>query len=146
MRVIPGSHQERRLRYQKLDDEGSVFNEELNPADVDDNKAVPVELQPNEASIHCAALVHSSLTNTSPWRRCGFTMRYISTRVGFNHEQVGDRHQIYLARGVDRSGNIYADPAESYGGLAERRASRWSFVGPAHRKDAALDLDGITSA
>jgi hypothetical protein len=145
MRVIPASHRERTLRYQQLDDDQSVFDEELDPADVDERRAIPVELQPNQASIHSAALVHGSPANTSPLRRCGFTMRYISTRVRFNYEEVGDRHQIYLARGVDRSGNVYADPTKAHEAITERRAGRRSFVGPIDRADAAVDLDGITS-
>jgi hypothetical protein len=72
-------------------------------------------------------------------------MRYISTRVRFNHEQVGDRHQIYLARGVDRSGNVYADPTKAHVAITERRAKRPAFVGPADRTYAAVDLDGLTS-
>ncbi|MEK7411950.1 MAG: hypothetical protein AAB263_01390, partial [Planctomycetota bacterium] len=51
--------------------------------------------------------------NTSPRRRCGYTMRYMSTRCRFNHEVHGDSHQIYLARGKDHAGNVYGDPTRS---------------------------------
>ena len=38
-------------------------------------------------------------------------MRYISTRARYNHEKHGEYHGIFLARGRDRAGNQYLDPA-----------------------------------
>jgi len=58
--------------------------------------------------------MHGSDANTSSMRRCGYTMRYISTRVKFNSEQWKDAHHIYLARGKDIAGNSYGDPAKEY--------------------------------
>ena len=43
-------------------------------------------------------LIHGSPANTSNIRRCGYTMRYVSTRVRFNHEKHQWIH-LYLARG-----------------------------------------------
>lgn len=129
MRVLPGSHVARERRYHDIDDELSVFDEALDPHEYDASDSVPVELQPNECSIHAATLVHGSEPNSSSRRRCGFTMRYMSTAVRFNHEEVGDRHQIYLARGIDRSGNVYADPATPNPELMRRRGETQSYIG-----------------
>jgi chlorinating enzyme len=120
MRVIPGSHQESAARYRGVTDSAHVFDEELDPALVDESRAVPVELSPGQCSVHAATLVHGSTRNVSPRRRCGFTMRYMSTSVRFNHEKLGHRHQVYLARGEDRAGNVYGDPTRSYPELVRR--------------------------
>ena len=129
MRVIPGSHSARERLYHSGTDEWSVFDEALDSSEYDAAQSVPIELRPNEASIHAATLVHGSEPNDSPYRRCGFTMRYISTAVWFNHEDVGDRHQIYLARGRDRAGNVYADPNTPNFGLMARRGSKQNYIG-----------------
>jgi Phytanoyl-CoA dioxygenase (PhyH) len=129
MRVIPGSHTARDRRYRGFDDDSSVFDEALDPAEYDSAHSVPLELRPGECSIHAAGLVHGSEANVSPHRRCGFTMRYMSTAVRFNHEEVGDRHQVYLARGVDLAGNVYADPAKPNFELMNRRGGDQNYIG-----------------
>lgn len=129
MQVIPGSHHDRNRMYQSVDDGTSVFDEALDPTEVDASRAVPITLAPNECSVHTASLVHGSHPNRSRMRRCGFTMRYISTAVRFNHEEVGDRHQIYLARGADRAGNVYADPAVPNHTLMDRRGRSQTYLG-----------------
>jgi len=92
----------------------NVFATEIKRHLFDASKGVPCVLEPNHASLHDGRLIHGSEPNLSAKRRCGYTMRYISTRVRFNHEKVGGWHQIYLARGRDHAGNVYADPARSY--------------------------------
>jgi Phytanoyl-CoA dioxygenase (PhyH) len=129
MRVIPGSHARRQRGYHDLDSELSVFDEALDPDEYDAADAVPITLRPGDCSIHTATLVHGSAPNFSTHRRCGFTMRYMNTAVRFNHEEVGDRHQVYLARGVDRGGNIYADPTTPNVELMRRRGETQSFIG-----------------
>ncbi|GAA2033556.1 hypothetical protein GCM10009839_37480 [Catenulispora yoronensis] len=129
LRVLPGSHLPGARTYRSVGDPDSVFAEELDPACVDEADAVPIELAPNECSIHASTLIHGSRANVSSRRRCGFTMRYISTDVRFNHEEVGDRHQIYLARGVDRAGNQYADPTVPNPALVAHRGTGQNYVG-----------------
>ena len=123
MKVIPGSHAPGERRYRPTRASNSVFAEELDPECVDDSRAVPIRLRRNECSIHSAALVHGSDANRSDRRRAGFTMRYISTAVRFNHEEMGERHQIFLARGQDRAGNVYADPTVPHPELVATRAA-----------------------
>ena len=87
------------------------------------NAAVTLELEPNRASLHSAALYHGSEQNRSNDRRCGYIMRFISTRTRFNHER-GYYHQIYLARGHDHAGNRYGDPTVARPDLMEARKGR----------------------
>jgi hypothetical protein len=100
--------------YEPVDTAKNVFPIEIKQAMRDDSKSVFIELQPNHASMHDGRLMHGSEANTSDIRRCGYTMRYMSTAVKMNEEFAGGWHQIYLARGKDRAGNKYADPTKSY--------------------------------
>ncbi|GAB3950506.1 hypothetical protein GCM10027614_51050 [Micromonospora vulcania] len=129
MKVIPGSHTSGDGDYRQVSDDNSVFDEELDQNQVDAGRAVPVQLRPNQYSIHSGALVHSSEVNRSALRRCGFTMRYISTRTRFNHDGIGHKHQIFLARGKDHAGNTYADPDRAHPELVESRGPGQNFVG-----------------
>ena len=129
MKVIPGSNRGGTGPYRAVTDDNSVFDEELDQEQVDAASAVPIQLRPNQYSIHSGALVHSSEINISTLRRCGFTMRYISTRVRFNDAGVGHKHQIFLARGRDHAGNVYADPSVAHPELIEARGQGQQFVG-----------------
>jgi hypothetical protein len=125
MRVIPGTHLGTGgySEYDPVPDpQRSVFGTEIKPHLFDARRAVTCELAAGEASLHHAKLMHGSQANTSDRRRCGYTMRYMSTRCRFNHEQRGDSHQIYLARGRDHAGNRYGDPTKPAPELARERA------------------------
>jgi len=86
MRVIPGSQNTRLLsreELQKRDDVDNVLGTGMDPALVDEEKAVDLVLQPGDVSIHHPSIIHGSNPNTSDrWRR-GLTIRYIptSTRI-----------------------------------------------------------------
>jgi len=101
-----------------VDEKTHVFNREIKKEQRDDGRAVACILQPNEASLHEARLIHSSPPNTSAMRRCGYSMRYMPTSVKWAEESG---HQIYLARGKDLAGNRYADPDKAYPELAKWR-------------------------
>jgi len=115
MQVIPGTHLGKG-GYSEYDDvpdpQASVFGNEIKPNLFDAKRAVTLELKAGEASLHHAKLMHGSKANTSARRRCGYTMRYISTRSRFNHEKLGSGHCLYLARGRDHAGNVYGDPTK----------------------------------
>jgi hypothetical protein len=121
MKVIPRTHSGGFSEYEDVDHATNVFAAQIKPSQIDESKAVYLELQPNRCSLHHAKLMHGSEPNTSTARRCGYTMRYMSTAVKLNEEFCGAFHQIYLARGRDRAGNRYADPTRSYPQLARYR-------------------------
>jgi len=89
----------------------NVFRNEIRKELFDAKRAVTIELEPNQCSLHDARLMHGSDRNVSDRRRCGFTMRYVSTATRYHHEKY-PYHQLYLARGKDRAGNRYGDPTK----------------------------------
>ena len=107
MRVIPGSHrlgalptrpsrpQERNVLWTCIDGIESL--------------AAPVSmcLKAGEASLHSDLLVHGSLPNPSPRRRCGLTIRYVpaSVRAG-----QGWNENAIICRGSDPSGHWIHHP------------------------------------
>lgn len=130
MRVIPRTHLTGKAGFSDYDDvnpEQNVFPTEVTKAQRDDSRQVPIELQPNHASLHDARLMHGSEPNTSDIRRCGWTLRFCPTTVKFNSQKFDGAHQVYLARGQDHGGNIYADPTRSYPELMARRAQFVKF-------------------
>ena len=120
MWVIPRTQGNGYSDYEAVDPEKNVFSTEIVSAQRDVAKAVACELEEGHASLHDGKLMHGSEPNTSRLRRCGYTMRYISTRTKFNSEKH-DYHQIYLARGRDHAGNTYADPAKKYEEMSRYR-------------------------
>jgi hypothetical protein len=123
MFVIPGTHRQGDSDYGSADPDVNVFDTEIVRSQRDESRAVSLELEPNQASLHDGRLQHSSPANIDPGRRCGYTMRYMSTRVRFNREKNDyfKHHQIYLARGRDYAGNDYGDPTRMYDKAAKYR-------------------------
>ena len=124
MMVIPRTHNTGRRGfsdYAEVDSRASVFGTEILREQRDEARRVYLELQPNQASLHDARIQHGSEPNTSQIRRCGWTMCFCPARVNFNEERFGGMHQVYLARGVDRGGNQYADPTRAYPEVMQRR-------------------------
>ena len=113
MWVIPKTQGNGFSDYEAVDLTKNVFDLEIISSQRDVSKAVPCILQAGEASLHNGRTMHGSAANASKLRRCGYTMRYISTRTRFNYEKI-TWHQIYLARGRDHAGNFYADPGKIY--------------------------------
>ena len=71
--------------------------------DVEHHEKVAVELQPGEASIHHALLVHGSRPNRATDRRMGITLIYHAPHL----RQIGDcRTSALLVRGKDRFGHF----------------------------------------
>jgi ectoine hydroxylase-related dioxygenase (phytanoyl-CoA dioxygenase family) len=75
--------------------------------DVDASRAVALELQPGEMSLHHVRLVHGSAANPSGERRIGFAIRYIPTDVA---QTVRGDDSATLVRGVDRHGHFAHEP------------------------------------
>lgn len=108
MRVIPGSHGNGFSEYHPVDSSTNTFGSEIN--EVDASRAVSFQLERGECSLHDARIIHGASANTSPYRRCGYTMRYMTTanRV-LGDTAINRGHAIWLARGGDLAGNEYAN-------------------------------------
>jgi hypothetical protein len=130
MMVIPETHrtgQHGFSDYGDVDQSKNVFSKEIVHNHRDESRRVYIELEPNQCSLHDARIQHGSEPNTSPLRRCGWTLRFTSTAVKFNEEAFQGGHHVYLARGTDRGGNRYADPARSYPEVLARRGTLSSY-------------------
>jgi hypothetical protein len=106
MRVIPGSHNNGFSDYEAVDGTVNTFQQQIK--DVDESKAVYFELEPGECSLHDSRMIHGATANTSPYRRCGYTMRYFSAETKVFPEKNSD-FKVWLARGKDLAGNVYAN-------------------------------------
>jgi ectoine hydroxylase-related dioxygenase (phytanoyl-CoA dioxygenase family) len=104
MAVIPGTHANGFSEYKPVDASANIFSSEI--VDVDENKAVYFELEPNEASLHEGRIIHGAKANTSEFRRAGYTMRYFPTTSKVFPER-NQGHKIWLARGGDVAGNTF---------------------------------------
>lgn len=109
MRVIPGTHDNGFSDYVAVDGQVNTFNTQIKG--VDESKAVYFELEPGECSLHDSRIVHGATANTSPLRRCGYTMRYFSTNIKVvdHSDHNGEPFKIWMARGRDLAGNRYAN-------------------------------------
>jgi phytanoyl-CoA hydroxylase len=83
LRVIPGTHKMQLREMKKRREEANVLDSEIDPAFVDESKAVDCVLQRGGVEVHHPNTIHGSKANNSPLRRCGLTIRYIptSTRI-----------------------------------------------------------------
>lgn len=108
MGVIPGTHTNGFSEYEKEGKEENFagFERRIRPEAIDESKAVFFTLEPNEASLHEARIVHGARANTSDFRRAGYTMRYFPTTARIIPER-NPGHRLWLARGVDLAGNTY---------------------------------------
>jgi Phytanoyl-CoA dioxygenase (PhyH) len=116
MHVIPHTHNTGKKGfsdYDPVDTSKNIFPTEITESQRDESLAVACELQPNQASLHDGRIIHGSEPNTSNIRRCGYTMRYISTATKLT-DTAREYHQIYHARGRDLANQEYADPTKSY--------------------------------
>lgn len=115
MRFIPGSHRQQELyRHHVSGRDNLVLNLELDQDQFDEARAVNVELEPGQMSLHDVRLIHGSAANTSGQRRAALIMRYMPATSHYDRSLVTQRrdntpfnifHQpLWLVRGVDRSG------------------------------------------
>ncbi len=104
MRVIPGTHHNGFSHYVAVDAARNTFTKEIDH--IDEARAVYFELQQDECSLHDSRIVHGAAANTSPYRRTGYTMRYMPATTKMYPEKAPG-HKLWLARGRDHAGNTY---------------------------------------
>jgi hypothetical protein len=124
MKVIPRTHNTGRAGfsdYEGVDTAMNVFDSEILKTQRADELAKYIELEPNQCSLHDARIMHGSDANTSNLRRCGWTMRFFPLTSKYAFEKFGDTHHVYHARGMDRAGNVFADPTKAYPELVTYR-------------------------
>ena len=96
MGFIPGTHTADQIPHRDTFAKNNLLTRGQEVAvDVDESKAVTIELEPGEISLHHVRLVHGSPANPSNDRRIGFAIRYIPTRVA---QVAGARQRLARAR------------------------------------------------
>lgn len=106
MRVIPGTHKDGFSEYEKVSEDSNIFSTQIK--NIDDSKSVYFDLEPGECSLHDSRIIHGAAANTSPYRRCGYTMRYFSTEA----KVIPDKNpnfKIWLARGKNIAGSSFVN-------------------------------------
>ena len=107
MEVIPGSHKLDQIPHRDTFAKHNLLTRGQEIAvEVDQSKAVRLDLEPGEISLHHVRLVHGSPANTSDDRRIGFAIRYIPTHL---RQLFGD-DSASLVRGEDRYGHFELEP------------------------------------
>lgn len=76
-------------------------------AEVDDDAATDIGLDPGEASPHHGWLIHGSNPNPSRDRCIGLTIQYLTPKVRQRHT---DTESATLVRGADRFGHFRQEP------------------------------------
>jgi len=108
MEVIPGTHVLDQIPHRDTFDRDNLLSRGQEVmVDVDASRAVALELQPGEMSLHHVRLVHGSAANPSGERRIGFAIRYIPTDVS---QTVRGGDSASLVRGADRHGHFELEP------------------------------------
>ena len=116
LNFMPGSHKQKELRPHRTNkDPNFTLHQELLESEYDDDKAVPLELEAGQMSLHDVYLLHDSEANDSGKPRRGMTMRFMPGTSVFDREKAkqlsrdlgvvdhSDR-TIYLMRGQDKTG------------------------------------------
>jgi hypothetical protein len=84
-------------------------------------------LEPDPCSLHGAPIPHGSQSNPSPIRGSGWTLRFGSPRARVNPARFAGGHRVSLAKGRDRGGNSYAEPARAYPEVTANRGESSRF-------------------
>jgi hypothetical protein len=107
MAVIPGTHLMDQVPHKDTFADNNLLTRGQEVAvEVDEQRAVRLDLQPGEMSLHHVRLIHGSPPNPSDGRRIGFAIRYIPTSV----RQLHGEDSATLVRGVDRFNSFAHEP------------------------------------
>ncbi|MBW7452955.1 phytanoyl-CoA dioxygenase family protein [Paenibacillus sepulcri] len=106
MRVIPGTHRNGFSEYEDIDAAKNLFATQIK--NVDESEAVYFELEQGECSLHDSRIIHGAEANKSPYRRCGYTMRYFSTEAKVVPEK-NPGFKVWLARGKNIAGSKFVN-------------------------------------
>jgi len=110
MEVIPGTHVLDQVPHKDTYGKNNLLTRGQEIAvEIDQSKAVAIELEPGEMSLHHVRIIHGSPANTSNQRRIGFAIRYIPTYV----RQLEGDDSATLVRGKDAFNTFMHEPRPS---------------------------------
>jgi ectoine hydroxylase-related dioxygenase (phytanoyl-CoA dioxygenase family) len=114
LRVVPGSHRDKRLfDHLREDRDDLVLTQRIQG--LDESKAVDVELEPGQMSLHDVYMIHGATLNRSPLRRAGVAIRYMPGSSVFERNLMKpgsgsgylvdfSTRPLWLLKGKDRTG------------------------------------------
>ena len=127
LRVVPGSHREKRTfgfrAVEKSRD--AALGLEVADAAFDPSQARDVALRAGQVSLHDIHLLHGSNANRSGRRRAGFVLRLMPASSRFDHALGAEwaasgrvrldfgKRRLILLRGADRAGNDFSVGADA---------------------------------
>jgi hypothetical protein len=116
LRVVPGSHSGKKLfSHLREDREDLVLTQRIKDPAFDESKAVDIELEPGQMSLHDIYMIHGATVNRSPMRRAGVAIRYMPGSSVFHRDLIKPNassgylvdfstRPLWLLRGKDRTG------------------------------------------
>lgn len=116
LRVIPGSHLGEVLHEHLHEDRSDLtLQQRLAEHAFDPARAVDIELEPGQMSLHDVYMIHGAAANTSAQRRTGVALRYMPARSHFDRRlkpvdgKTGvavnfAQRPLWLVKGVDACG------------------------------------------
>ena len=110
VRVIPGSHRGADHAHDETFERANLLSRGQTIRDIDESRAVDMELRAGQFSVHHEKLVHGSAPNHSDDARIGIAFMYLPTHV---RSTIGRRASI-LVRGEDRFGHWDEDPVPRF--------------------------------
>ena len=108
MRVLPGSHRGEIMTHTDTFAEDNILSRGQVIADLEEERAVDLVLEPGEMSVHDVMLAHESLPNRTDDRRIGLAIRYMTPEV---RQTKAATDWATVVRGSDRGGPFERLPA-----------------------------------
>ncbi|HUQ24437.1 MAG TPA: phytanoyl-CoA dioxygenase family protein [Burkholderiales bacterium] len=114
LKVVPGSHRDKRLfDHLREDRDDLVLTQRIR--NLDESKAVDIELEPGQMSLHDVYMIHGATVNRSPMRRAGVAIRYMPGTSVFERDLIKPNSSsgylvdfstrpLWLLKGKDRTG------------------------------------------
>jgi non-heme Fe2+,alpha-ketoglutarate-dependent halogenase len=112
MQVMPGTQKTQLPQRETYALDNALSRGQEIALEVDESKAVALQLEPGEMSLHHIGIAHGSEANHAGYARIGIAVRYIAPEV----VQKGvERQIVQLVRGKDEHGNfeIVAPPSDA---------------------------------
>lgn len=106
LRVLPGSHLGTDYEHEETFDPKNLLARGQTIVGLDDDRAMYLELDPGEFSMHHVRTAHGSLANPTDDRRMGLAFFYMGAHV----QSTLGRRTALLVRGEDKYGHWDQDP------------------------------------
>jgi ectoine hydroxylase-related dioxygenase (phytanoyl-CoA dioxygenase family) len=116
LKVVPGSHLGKTLfNHLREDRSDLVLTQRIKDPAFDESRAVDIELEPGQMSLHDIYMIHGATVNRSPMRRAGVAIRYMPGSSVFERDLIKPNassgylvdfstRPLWLLKGKDRTG------------------------------------------